>query len=611
MRRRDLLAGAAAWAQLATLPTAFAQGGGPSTRAAVIIGVNKTGKLPILNAAVSGAKSVADWLSAEDFDVSLIADDNGPVTADAVKRAVTALVNRGTLHQLIVYFSGHGLAFAGSEFWLLTGAPDDVNEAVSLTECIDLAGRSGIPNVIFISDACRSLPSDFSASRLHGTVVFPMGSLVPGVQSPEVDRFYAASPGAASFEVSVAARNYTGIFTSTLLDAFKHPQDSMVRKVKGRDVVTNRSLKAFLLKEVPRRASAAGQITQFPDAKLESPDDNYIGRALAQVAAAPTTSQQPTFADVANHQLSLTGVGALASVRGLSAEVLEKAATDSGFRAAQQSILETKPPQSFEPETGLAINGAILRDVWVAGRVDPEIVSRGNGQSGGPALVQIPRGSRPVTVGLLFEDGSGTVLAALPGFIATVVVKDGSVISVAYAPSRTSPRWAEYSDVRHRVDDLRALVSTAAKHSVFRIEGNRDTRTAAAQRFADQIRVLKGIDPALGIYAAYAYADANLIEQAQSVRSLIRGDLGIDLFDVALMAGALSGRRIEGTMDVVPFCPMLTQGWQLLRVREVTLPEDAQKARDELRPALWTTIGPRGMEYIGRAIQSARRANFQ
>src|SRR5262245_61021348 len=127
-------------------------------------------------------------------------------------------------------------------FWLLTGAPDDLNEAVSLTECIDLAGRSGIPNVIFISDACRSLPSDFSASRLHGTVVFPMGSLVPGVQSPEVDRFYAASPGAASFEVSVAARNYTGIFTSTLLDAFKHPQDGMVRKVKGRDVVTNRSL---------------------------------------------------------------------------------------------------------------------------------------------------------------------------------------------------------------------------------------------------------------------------------------------------------------------------------------------------------------------------------
>src|SRR5262245_7868780 len=167
MRRRDLLAGAAAWAQLATLPTAFAQGGGSSTRAAVIIGVNKTGKLPILNAAVSGAKSVADWLSAEDFDVNLIADDSGPVTADAVKRAVTTLVNRGTLHQLIVYFSGHGLAFAGSEFWLLTGAPDDLNEAVSLTEGIDLAGRSGIPNVIFISDACRSLPRRFSASRLR------------------------------------------------------------------------------------------------------------------------------------------------------------------------------------------------------------------------------------------------------------------------------------------------------------------------------------------------------------------------------------------------------------------------------------------------------------
>jgi hypothetical protein len=605
MRRRDLLVGGAAWAQLAAMPTALAQFG-PSSRAAVVIGVNKTGNLPILRAAVSGAKSVADWLTAEGLEVNLIVDDNnGSVTADAVKRAVTELVNRGNLQQLIVYFSGHGIAFGNSEFWLLTGAYEDLNEAISVAECIDAAGRCGIPNVVFISDACRSTPVDFDATKLHGTVVFPRGSFVPDVQSPEVDRFFATRPGAPSYEVTLAVNNYTGIFTSTFLDAFKHPHDGMVTKLNGNDVVTNRALKTFLLKEVPLRLNAAAaRIIQYPDSKLESPDNTYIGHALAQVAAAPIVSQPATIADIANHQLSLTGVGALGSLRGLNPQVLATAATDSGFRVAQQSILDAKHPESFESQTGLAINGAILRDAWIAGRVNPEILSRGNGQPGGAALVRIPNGSRPVTVGLLFEDGSGTVVAGLPGFVGTLVVQSGRVMSVAYAPSRNSPRWDDYGNERNRVEELRALVSTAANLGVFRIEGDRETRTAAAQRLADQIRVLKGVDPTLGIYAAYAYADANLTEQARSVRSFMQGDLGVDLFDVALMAGVLSGRRIEGGLDPVPFCPMLTQGWQLLRVREVALSEDVQKARDDLRPALWTTIGPRGMESIARAIQA-------
>jgi Caspase domain len=612
MRRRDVLVGGVAWAQLAALPTALAQGGGPSTRAAVVIGVNKTGNLPILRAAVSGAKSVAEWLDAEGVEVTLIVDDNAPVTADAIKRAVTALVNRGTLQQLIVYFSGHGMAFANSEFWLLTDAPDDLNAAVSVVECVDGAGRSGIPNVIFVSDACRSIPTDFDTSKLHGTVVFPRGSFVPGVQLPEVDRFFATRPGAPAYEVAVAVRNYAGIFTSAFLDAFQHPQDGMVTKVKGNDVITNRALKSFLLREVPARLTAAGAPIQLPDAKLESPDATYIGRALAQVVAAPVVAPRPTIADVVNYQFSQTGVGALASLRTLSPEVLAKAATDSGFRDAQQWTLETRHPDSFDAETGLAINGAIVRDAWSAAPENPEIVSRGNGQSGGPALVRLPRRSRPVTVGLLFEDGSGTVVAALPGFIGTLLVQDGRVMSVAYAPSRMGPQWSEYADARKRVDELRALASTAAKFGAFRIEGDREARTAAAQRLADQIRVLKAIDPTLGIYAAYAYADANLTEQARSVRSFMLGDLGVDLFDVALMAGVLSGQRIVGGMGpVVPFCPMLTQGWQLLRVREVTLSEDVQKARDDLRPALWTSIGPRGMEHIARAIQAAKPANLR
>jgi hypothetical protein len=610
MKRRDVLFGGAAWLQMVASRSVLAQGGAPSTRAAVVIGVNKSGGLPVLRAAVSGAKSMAEWLTGEGFEVKLIVDDNQPVTATAIKRAVTSLVDRGTLTQLIIYFSGHGVAFGKSEFWLLTGAPDDLDEAVSVVECVDQASRSAIPNVVIICDACRSIP-DFDTSLLHGMVIFPKGSFVPGVQSPEVDRFYGTRPGSPSYEIKLAADNYTGIYTSTFLDAFRHPRVGMVTKVNGTDVVPNRALKAFLLSEVPSRLKAAGaQITQYPDSKVES-DSAYIGRALAQVAANPLVAPNITIADIANHQFNLTGVGALGSLSDINPAALARAADDSGFGAVQRSFHATKHPDSFEAETGFSVSGAIVRAAWIVGEQNPEIVSTGDGKERA-ALVRIPRSYHgPVTTALVFEDGSGSIVAALPGFIGSIAVEGGLVMSVTYSPSRNSPRWAEYADAGQRIDELHALVATSAKYGVFRIDGDRESRTAAARRLADQIRVLKGIDPTLGIYAVYAYAEANLPEQVLSVQSYMTADLGANLFDVALLADKLTGQRIEGPLSaIVPFCPMLTQGWQLLRVREVTLSEDVQRARDNLRPALWSTFGPRGMEFIGRAIQSAKPTKF-
>lgn len=214
-----------------------------------------------------------------------------------------------------------------------------------------------------------------------------------------------------------------------------------------------------------------------------------------------------------------------------------------------------------------------------------------------------------MTVGLMFGDGSGTVVAALPGFIGTLTVDDGRVTSFTYLPSANSYR-ADFSAQRKaQLEELHALVGAAAKYGAFRFEGAEEDRIRAAARLADQIRVLKGVDPTLGIYAAYAYADANLTEQVRSVRSFMRDDLGADLFDVALLANALSGKQIETPTDAVPFCPMLTQGWQLLRVKNVSLPELVDKARFDMREALWTTFGPNGMASIFSAIQRTGTRN--
>jgi hypothetical protein len=606
MRRRDVLAGGLVWGQLLAARRVLAQPAA-STRGAVVIGVNKTGNLPVLRAAVSGARSIAQWLTTEGFEVKLITDEVTPVTGVALRAAVTEFVNRGTLTQLVIYFSGHGIAFGNNEFWLLSGAPDDVNEAVSLTECVALAGRSAVSNVVIICDACRS-NSDFDSSLLHGTVIFPLGSYIPGRPSPEVDRFFSTRPGAPSYELrQKAADEFQGVFTETFLDAFRKPRPDMVSTVGGVSVVSNRKLKTFLLDEVPQRLRVHNaSLAQYPDARIESPDSAYLGRVRGSVTAAVDQPRDVTLVDVAAHQFNRTAVGALASLRNIDSVRELEVASNTGFNAAQQSLIVAKQPATtFNAPTGFSVTGVRLREAWLAGGRQAEIVSPGNGtdQSG---LVNIPvQDGSPMTAALVFADGSGTVLAALPGFIGSLTVRNGGVADVTYAPSPSSRRWGEYKEAGPRLDQLRALMATSAQFGVLRIEGDRQTRSAAASRLADQIRVLKGIDPTLGIYAAYAYADANLPQQVASVRSFMAGDLEGELFDLALLADVLSDSRISER--VVPFCPMFSQGWQLIRTRKVVLRDQVLRARDSLRSSLWTTFGPPGMKLMLEALATASR----
>ncbi|MCA1515630.1 caspase family protein [Bradyrhizobium sp. NBAIM01] len=601
MRRRDLLVGGSITLAQLWAAKSRADCGVPNTRAAVSIGVNKAGTLPVLKAAISGAKSVADWLCGEGFEVKLIVDVAGPVTARMIKDAVFELVGRSTLTHLVIYFSGHGVCVGFNEYWLLSGAPDDPNEAVTLRESWELAHRSGIPNVVFISDACRSIP-EYNASLLTGTLIFP-NSPTPAGRSGKVDRFLATEPGQSSIEAKVAADAYAGIYTAVFLEAFQHPSEEMVKTIDGNLVVPNSILEDYLRVQVPLRLMQIDlKHRQIPDTRLECRDNFYIGRALRPASppgpGAVFGEQNAKISDVVNRELATTQVGTLGPLHNIYEQTLKQVATESGFDHAKASISTAKGARSFETEMGLAINGA--RVIRAMSRNDVEILRRYED----PALVRVyPGDGRPATVALMFEDGSGTVIAALPGFVGTITVAAGKVSSVTYAPSVGGSRSYGSYDEKERLDKLHALVGAAAKYGAFRIEGNEESRARAAERLADQIRVMKGVDPTLGIYAAYAYADANLIDQVQSVREFMRGDLRGDLFDVALLANALSGKHIENPDGVTPICPMLSQGWQLLRVKNVVLPKPIEQARSELRDGLWTTFGPKGMELVFSYMQ--------
>jgi uncharacterized caspase-like protein len=133
-------------------------------RVALVIGVDRPKVAQQLNAAASAANDVAKWLTCQGFEVSLHTDEGGKtVKFDDLYNIVEGYVERNTVKMLVVYFAGHGYADRGTENWLLSGAPENSNELIGLDLCSIAAQRQGIPNVVFISDACRSIKADLVA----------------------------------------------------------------------------------------------------------------------------------------------------------------------------------------------------------------------------------------------------------------------------------------------------------------------------------------------------------------------------------------------------------------------------------------------------------------
>ena len=84
-------------------------------------------------------------------------------------------------------------------------------------------------------------------------------------------------------------------------------------------------------------------------------------------------------------------------------------------------------------------------------------------------------------------------------------------------------------------------------------------------------------------------------------------DLSAELFDVALLARTMA-RREPGDMPIVPSCPMLTQGWNLLRAHRISLHPVLDDAQDELEIALWTTFKPDRAAMILEAVKRGELA---
>jgi hypothetical protein len=567
-----------------------------ATRAAICIGIDQAGSMPALKAAARGARDFEQWARSQHCDTTLLVDDGGTrVALMDVFDAVAPYVAAATYEQLFIYFSGHGfITGPDAEFWLLSRAPENGNEAINLRRSIADAENCGIPHIVFVSDACRSSAGGPPLTHVIGGTVFSSDARSPSIG--EIDVFYATRPGDPAWEVPLAdaLTRYGAVFTDFLLDTVRAPVAELVDAVPGavppRSVLTARKLKPHLESRVPIAAASHDiRLRQTPVIKVGT----WLPKFFAEVdpatidhpsqllppAPVPSTLEQALFQISGDVQRSAAGPPAsdMAAARrfGLTDEVEE--------------LVKTQGRPTFETRTGFTFHGAkpvlLAAPGWDA---DPPFE-----ESGVPGwhlrlrpLVPAPAHSVVVLLDTLAAGANGMVLAVFPEFIGSVTVDTGCrVTNINYVPARNSWRYDAYQPRADEIERIKAHAAIAWRNGEFTL----DAGSAAA--FAERARVDKSLDPTLGIYAAYAYARAARAGDVQSILRYMEEDSSMPVpFDVVLLAGGGRGMAVPGRRRIAPFVPMLSQGWTLLTPADAIFLNVHERLRRQQLPSIWTTL---------------------
>lgn len=625
-------------------------------RAAVLIGVARTGGLPELSAVQSGIARMAAWADAQGINgdrLVTLTDRDGKVRAHQVADAIERLIAPRTLDQLIVYFSGHGIHNRG-DLWLLSDAPKHTGEAINVEGSLQLARYCGVNHVVLISDACRTAADGIQALGVTGAEVFP-NDPVDGLERA-VDAFFACARGKPALEVRdpvESAGAFSALYTEVLAECLAGTRDEVLDRVQegGEEVALVRAwrLADALTAQVPPRLkqklgrtptvnqtpvarinSREGWLSRIPVAQLPDvrrsagnplivgggPGDRLFTRADARVPSDASDALRPPMPGVPMPAPRAPMPGRIptapAPMNAVRAADRLLSTVLSGDRARIDGMMTTPMADGgagpellrsaagaladpFGPahyETGCGFKLRGARVRAVHGRAVAHHIV--DGDQGTLVRVAPRQGARSVLLEL--DDGGGVLLPAIPEFIAGLDFDDGELVHVAYEPSDLSPRWHAYAA---RVDELRMLratVAAAAGLGVFRLSGNN------ASQLARGMQVARSVDPSMALYAAYAYHELGLRDDIRALLSSLHGDLGFAFFDIALLAAdtALS----QGLRDdrVLPAVPLLAQGWSLLGAFRAPASPLLDVLRRHLRPSLWTLFDPAGTRVLADAL---------
>ncbi len=590
-------------------------------RAAILIGVSKTGNLQRLQAVASGVQAMEQWALDQNLErdlIKVITDGTGRVDVQQIKDAIEQVVERATVDQLIVYFAGHGVNIRYGEYWLLSRAPEDTQAAVNVEGSVVLARQCGIPHVVLISDACRTAAEGIQAQYVTGSEVFP-NTGASGLERA-VDLFFACTLGKPALEVkdpADAARGYQAVYTEALVDALQGNDSSIIDQLPEVDptkaFVRPWPLKRYLQAEVRRRLAEArvdAAVTQTPDARITSDERAWLaclplsrrGPSGVLRGGLPRGTETYGLNEHAEPD-TLSGMwrsvlrNDLAGRRDLSAQLLEA----TSWRHARETTLLTTSlarsaaafgPDHFPTGCGFKLRGARIRDVY-----SPKASCEPVGARGDSLQIRVREGPA-ANVLLTFQDGNGVVLPAIPDFVTAITFEDGELETVTYEPTGRSPRRREWPGEIEELRHLRAVIASSARFGAFQLEPD------DADRLASRMQDAKNVDPAMALYAAYAYHDLNRRDRIESLQQDLQNGLGLRLFDIALLARSLPGSCGLANNGVFPFFPLLAQGWALLRAHRVSLPAPVAGIERHLVPSLWTFLDATGVQKIRAAMRA-------
>jgi Caspase domain len=532
-------------------------------RGGVFVGVDRTkGGMPTLRAAASSAKKMYDWAidpalgGMEAKCVRLISDAGGAVvTVEQIKAAVRAVIAQG-VDQLILYFSGHGMIINNLETWLLSEAPDDGDAAISVTRSAQGARFGVTPHVVIVSDACRTPAQELQTQSINGASVFPNNP----TEAPEkrVDVFYATAPGRAALELNTT--DSQGIYTEVLHAALTGAAPEVLEPGEGGDAA--RYIWSGPLGEYLETAVAERLIALHIDRDQTPKFDVQYGkknlRWLARVVVAAPRGGVPRSPLDREYGAPATATPLQPRRRGVSA--LDEAVTVNQVAEGLVRAIGNEPATPFGEQLALAqqapapgtkrfIDSVMsLAQPFSPSRADADSVIRVRGAQLMSAT-PFDKG-RPSNVLVEFDNHTMALMPVLPDYVTDITVNDREIVAVSFeSPYGPSDKLDE---IRH----VRAVVAASVQQGRFRLADD-------GLEVARGLQVLKGEDPALAVYAAYSYYEMQAQERLQQMNDALLDQLdGYTLFDVALLAGYVSQQVPRHT--VVPFVPLLVQGWELL-----------------------------------------------
>lgn len=568
---------------------------------AVVIGINKVGNgLPDLSAAASGANQVGDWLERNGYDVIRFVDDAGPVALSSVFNAVRVICEERNTTKLIVYFAGHGFLNAPEdESWLLSGAPTNPAEAISLPASKLAARRSGIPHIVFVSDACRSLPGDLVQMTISGNSVFPnVHPRRTNGEGPHTDVFYATQPGDPAFERSASrSAEGHGLFTDVLLKAHVDAPKEAIRVVQGREYVRGRWLQSAIGDRVDEAAQRISlNLSQRPQILLESFDEYLAANQRTKGAPMEAKGISPQTGSVmSRHRGDDLGGGATSQALDDPPELIGTGTRGSSRFQERLAAISGNPS---ETRGGTALSkGASTVFRWncsltchgerfgIIGHSQNTAHDGSLGTRGNHVCIEMEEAGGSAAV--VFEDGTAMLLPMLRDYDCALVRRDNRTLSVEYT-------WSHYQDPN--LGKLRSEVIAAASLGLL----NRDR--VSVGDFARRIRRSKRADPVLGMVAALAYATIGDSGGVASVQSYMREDLQTDLFDLWLLAGG------KGPRPDVPPIPLLGQSWSFLSMFDA---ENAAYLNSLPRiPGFWTVFAPQAAEELAHLARAGIERDF-